>query len=104
MIRVGIDDAAPVHGNEAAAEATLVDRSQPLERAALALPGLHARTVARLLRLDDRTEQRAGLAEELQAFARERLEPYKAPRTVRFLDALPRTHLGKVDRGQLRRQ
>ena len=50
------------------------------------------------------TEQRPGLAEELQAFARERLEPYKAPRTVRFLDALPRTHLGKVDRGKLRLQ
>lgn len=50
------------------------------------------------------TEQRPGLAEDLQAFARERLEPYKAPRTVRFLDALPRTHLGKVDRGKLRLQ
>jgi benzoate-CoA ligase family protein len=48
------------------------------------------------------TEERPGLAEELQAFARERLEPYKAPRTVRFLSALPRTHLGKVDRGKLR--
>jgi benzoate-CoA ligase family protein len=48
------------------------------------------------------TEQRPGLAEELQAFARERLEPYKAPRTVSFLDSLPRTHLGKVDRGKLR--
>jgi benzoate-CoA ligase family protein len=47
-------------------------------------------------------EQPAGLAEELQSFARERLEAYKAPRTVRFLDALPRTHLGKVDRGKLR--
>ena len=50
------------------------------------------------------TDQRPGLAEELQAFARERLEPYKAPRTVRFLEALPRTHLGKVDRGKLRLQ
>ena len=49
-------------------------------------------------------EERTGLAEELQAFARERLEPYKAPRTVRFLDVLPRTHLGKVDRGKLRLQ
>ncbi|HXM39133.1 MAG TPA: benzoate-CoA ligase family protein [Gemmatimonadales bacterium] len=48
------------------------------------------------------TERRPGLAEELQAFARERLEPYKAPRAVQFLDALPRTHLGKVDRGKLR--
>ena len=48
------------------------------------------------------TEQRPGLAEELQAFARERLEPYKAPRAVQFMDVLPRTHLGKVDRGKLR--
>jgi benzoate-CoA ligase family protein len=48
------------------------------------------------------TEQRPGLAEELQAFARERLEPYKAPRAVKFLDVLPRTHLGKVDRAKLR--
>lgn len=41
------------------------------------------------------------LAAELQAFAKSRLEPYKYPREVVFLDALPRTHLGKVDRGQL---
>jgi benzoate-CoA ligase family protein len=45
---------------------------------------------------------RDGLAAELQAFVRERLEPYKYPREVVFLDALPRTHLGKVDRGALR--
>ena len=42
-----------------------------------------------------------GLAEELQAFARERLQPYKYPREVVFLEELPRTHLGKVDRGEL---
>jgi benzoate-CoA ligase family protein len=41
------------------------------------------------------------LAEELQTFAKSRLEPYKYPREVIFLDALPRTHLGKVDRGAL---
>ncbi|HUP00955.1 MAG TPA: benzoate-CoA ligase family protein [Gemmatimonadota bacterium] len=40
---------------------------------------------------------------ELQSFVRDRLEPYKSPRGVVFLDALPRTHLGKVDRGRLRR-
>ncbi len=43
-----------------------------------------------------------GLAAELQAYVRERLEPYKYPREVVFLDALPRTHLGKVDRVALR--
>jgi acyl-coenzyme A synthetase/AMP-(fatty) acid ligase len=55
----------------------------------------HAFVVAR--------ERREGLAEELKAFARARLEPYKHPREVVFVDALPRTHLGKVDRGKLRR-
>ena len=43
----------------------------------------------------------AALAEELQEYARTRLERYKYPREVIFLDALPRTHLGKVDRGAL---
>jgi acyl-coenzyme A synthetase/AMP-(fatty) acid ligase len=42
------------------------------------------------------------LAETLRAFVRERLEPYKYPREVVFLEALPRTHLGKVDRGALK--
>lgn len=49
-------------------------------------------------------ESRDGLAEELRAFVRDRLAPYKHPREVTFLDALPRTHLGKVDRGALRRR
>jgi benzoate-CoA ligase family protein len=44
-----------------------------------------------------------GLAEELKAFVREKLEPYKAPREVFLVDSLPRTHLGKIDRGKLRR-
>ena len=48
------------------------------------------------------TEQRTGLAEELKVFVRDRLEAYKAPREIVFLDVLPRTHLGKVDRGKLR--
>ncbi len=47
-------------------------------------------------------ERRDGLAEELKAFVRDRLEPYKHPREVIFVESLPTTHLGKVDRGQLR--
>jgi acyl-coenzyme A synthetase/AMP-(fatty) acid ligase len=43
------------------------------------------------------------LAEELQGYAKSKLEPYKYPREVIFLDELPRTHLGKVDRGALAR-
>jgi acyl-coenzyme A synthetase/AMP-(fatty) acid ligase len=44
-----------------------------------------------------------GLEEALQSWARERLEPYKYPRRVVLLAELPRTHLGKVDRGALAR-
>ncbi|HSB55279.1 MAG TPA: benzoate-CoA ligase family protein [Gemmatimonadales bacterium] len=47
-------------------------------------------------------ERRDGLAEELKAFVRDRLEPYKCPREMTFVDSLPTTHLGKVDRGKLR--
>jgi 2-aminobenzoate-CoA ligase len=43
------------------------------------------------------------LEEELKAFVRSELEPYKAPREVYLIDGLPRTHLGKIDRGKLRR-
>jgi benzoate-CoA ligase family protein len=48
-------------------------------------------------------EPREGLGPELQAYVRERLDAYKHPREVFFVDALPRTHLGKVDRGKLGR-
>lgn len=44
-----------------------------------------------------------GLGEELCAWVRDKLEPYKAPREVVFVDSMPRTHLGKIDRGSLRR-
>lgn len=45
----------------------------------------------------------AGLDQELMEHVRSELEPYKAPRAVHFLDAMPRTHLGKIDRGALRK-
>jgi acyl-coenzyme A synthetase/AMP-(fatty) acid ligase len=34
---------------------------------------------------------------------RARLDHYKSPRDVVFVEAMPRTHLGKVDRGALAR-
>jgi malonyl-CoA/methylmalonyl-CoA synthetase len=45
----------------------------------------------------DRPDER-----DLVAFAAERLAPYKRPRTVRFVDSLPRNALGKVVRSELR--
>jgi long-chain acyl-CoA synthetase len=38
---------------------------------------------------------------EIRAFVRERIAPYKAPREVYFVDALPMTHSGKVQKRDL---
>lgn len=44
----------------------------------------------------------AALAEELRAFARQRLARYKCPRWIEFVAALPKTATGKVQRYRLR--
>jgi 2-aminobenzoate-CoA ligase len=41
-------------------------------------------------------------AAEMERHVRETIAPYKAPRTVEFLEALPRTSTGKVQRYRLR--
>jgi len=42
------------------------------------------------------------LAEEIRAHCRRRLARFKVPRTVEFVDRIPRTPTGKVNRGQVR--
>jgi 2-aminobenzoate-CoA ligase len=49
------------------------------------------------MRADDR------LVELLQSYVKDHIAPYKYPRAVEFLDALPRTETGKVQRFKLRR-
>ena len=44
----------------------------------------------------------AALASELQEFVKTSIAPYKYPRVVEFVDALPKTPTGKVQRGVLR--
>ena len=51
-----------------------------------------------------RREGRPCTAEELIAFARERLAGYKLPRVVEFVDGFPRTASGKVLKRELREQ
>lgn len=45
-----------------------------------------------------------GLIQELQSFVRGRLAPYEYPKLIEFVDALPMTTTGKVQRGELRRR
>jgi acyl-coenzyme A synthetase/AMP-(fatty) acid ligase len=42
------------------------------------------------------------LGEELCAFVADRLTPYKQPRAVHFVDAIPKTASGKILRRELR--
>jgi 2-aminobenzoate-CoA ligase len=42
------------------------------------------------------------LVKDLQEFAKQRIAPYKYPRAVEFIEALPRTSTGKVQRFRLR--
>jgi benzoate-CoA ligase len=43
-----------------------------------------------------------GLSDELKAFVKERLAPYKYPRLIEFLSELPKTATGKLRRVELR--
>ncbi len=47
-------------------------------------------------------EASSALSEELKAFAKNRLAPHKYPRWVEFVDALPKTATGKIQRFKLR--
>ncbi|HUP19377.1 MAG TPA: benzoate-CoA ligase family protein [Gemmatimonadota bacterium] len=84
-------------------ESCLLEHPAVAEAAVVGVTNEAGLTVPRacVVRRDGLAEDET-LAEGLRAWVRERLEPYKYPREVVFMEALPRTHLGKVDRGALR--
>jgi len=59
-------------------------------------------TVMAVVEVRDGVETSDALAEELVAFCRDRIAHYKCPRTVDFVDALPRHDNGKLYRRLLR--
>jgi benzoate-CoA ligase len=46
----------------------------------------------------------SGLAEELRQHVKSRLAPYKYPRWIEFIDELPKTATGKIQRYKLRQR
>ena len=96
------DDAIKVKGKwfrPQEVESTLLDHPAVESCAVVAVEdeaGL-ARPVAFVVPGSEVTEQ------QLVDWVLEHLEPYKHPRRVFFVDRLPQTHLGKVDRGALKR-
>lgn len=99
------DDALKVKGRwllPAEVESCLLEHDQVTECAVVGAAdddGLVKPIAFVVARRDD-----PGLAEELQRFVLDRLEPYKHPRQVVVLDDFPRTHLGKIDRATLKRR
>ncbi len=97
------DDAIKVKGKwfrPQEVESTLLDHPAVEACAVVAVDddaGL-ARPVAFVVSSEDVTEQ------TLIDWSLERLEPYKHPREVYFVNELPQTHLGKVDRTALKRK
>ena len=84
-------------------ESTLLGHPAVRECAVLGVPDeSRGQVVGAAVVLQDGFAASDALAEQLQAFVRAETAPYKYPRRVWFLDALPKTTSGKVHRAALR--
>jgi benzoate-CoA ligase len=83
-------------------EATLVQHAAVLEAAVIGVPdgeGL-TKTKAFVVLKDGAV----ATADELKAFVKDKLAPYKYPRQIVFVEDLPKTATGKIQRFKLRDQ
>ncbi|MER5887048.1 AMP-binding protein [Streptomyces sp. NPDC001941] len=84
-------------------EDALLAHPDVVETAVVGLPDeLRGQVVVAYVVLREGLPRDEGAAEELREFVKSRLVPYKCPRRVVFLDALPRTATGKLQRFRLR--
>jgi benzoate-CoA ligase len=84
-------------------EATLVQHSAVLEAAVIGVEGEDGlmRSKAFVVLRAGHTAD-AAIEAELKAFVKQRLAPHKYPRSIAFLDDLPKTATGKIQRFKLR--
>ena len=81
-------------------ESTLIQHPAVLEAAVIGAPDSDGLTKTRAY-----VVCKPGMslqAEELKAFVKDRLAPYKYPRVIEFVDELPKTATGKIQRFKLR--
>ncbi|MGH8914601.1 MAG: acyl-CoA synthetase, partial [Acidimicrobiia bacterium] len=84
-------------------EDTLVDHPSVLEAAVVGHPDDRiGQVVTAYVALQPGYEPGPELAEALIAHARDQIAPFKAPKRIEFLDALPKTPTGKILRRDLR--
>jgi 2-aminobenzoate-CoA ligase len=84
-------------------EAALLEHPLVQECAVVAAPDEErGHIVKAVIVLQPGREGSTELVRELQAFVKARIAPYKYPRAVEFVAALPRTATGKLQRFRLR--
>jgi acyl-coenzyme A synthetase/AMP-(fatty) acid ligase len=84
-------------------EDTLVGHPSVLEAAVVGHPDPQmGQIVIAFVVVQPGIEADPGLAEELVAYARGQIAPFKAPKRIEFLDELPKTPTGKILRRDLR--
>jgi acyl-coenzyme A synthetase/AMP-(fatty) acid ligase len=86
-------------------ESCLLTHPAVLEAAAVASPDALRGTVIKAF-IVPRAGYEAGdaLAQDIQEFVKREAAPYKCPRKLEFVAALPKTTSGKVKRGELRQR
>ncbi len=83
-------------------EATLVQHPSVLEAAVIGTPDAEGLTKAKAFVVLKQGHQVSEA--ELKVFVKDRLAPYKYPRLIEFIDDLPKTATGKIQRFKLRQR
>ena len=83
-------------------EATLGEHDAVLETAVIGVIDVEGLTKTKAFVVLGEGQQAS--AEDLKAFVKDRLAPYKYPREIEFIDELPKTATGKIQRFRLRDQ
>jgi acyl-coenzyme A synthetase/AMP-(fatty) acid ligase len=97
MIKIGGLWASPI-----GIENVLAEDPRVLEAAAIGVEADYTMRVKAYVVRRDEEDDAGALTEELQTWCKDRLRRYEYPKTIVFLDELPKTPTGKIQRFKLR--